>query len=271
MLGLPRGCGRSGASKGGGMAASRSATPSTVSWSSFRSTHPPRRSGRRWTRRFAGGIRRSPTTSSNALPTFVDAYCASPLASRLASSKARDGTAVHLEHDGVLIRGRLDVLWQEGRAGADVDYKSNALEGRDPQDIVEAEYRAAATRLSLVSLRAGSSEVEVAYQFLERPDAVVSTSFLELTSPRSKPSSPVRSHASAPATFDRRRASSSADCPALDLVCAGPRLALSRKIRAMRVAAISDIHGNLPALEAVLADIARERVDSVVVAEHDHR
>jgi putative phosphoesterase len=33
----------------------------------------------------------------------------------------------------------------------------------------------------------------------------------------------------------------------------------------MRVAAISDIHGNLPALEAVLADIARERVDSVVV------
>ena len=33
----------------------------------------------------------------------------------------------------------------------------------------------------------------------------------------------------------------------------------------MRVAAISDIHGNLPALEAVLADIARERVESVVV------
>jgi putative phosphoesterase len=33
----------------------------------------------------------------------------------------------------------------------------------------------------------------------------------------------------------------------------------------MRVAAISDIHGNLPALEAVLADIERERVDSVVV------
>jgi putative phosphoesterase len=33
----------------------------------------------------------------------------------------------------------------------------------------------------------------------------------------------------------------------------------------MRVAAISDIHGNLPALEAVLADIAREDVDEVVV------
>ena len=33
----------------------------------------------------------------------------------------------------------------------------------------------------------------------------------------------------------------------------------------MRVAAISDIHGNLPALEAVLADIDEEAVDAVVV------
>ena len=34
----------------------------------------------------------------------------------------------------------------------------------------------------------------------------------------------------------------------------------------MRVAAISDIHGNLPALEAVLADIDDEGVDEIVVA-----
>ena len=34
----------------------------------------------------------------------------------------------------------------------------------------------------------------------------------------------------------------------------------------MRVAAISDIHGNLPALEAVLVEIDRERVDAIVVA-----
>jgi putative phosphoesterase len=33
----------------------------------------------------------------------------------------------------------------------------------------------------------------------------------------------------------------------------------------VRVAAISDIHGNLPALEAMLADLAREDVDAVVV------
>ena len=34
----------------------------------------------------------------------------------------------------------------------------------------------------------------------------------------------------------------------------------------MRVAAISDIHGNLPALEAVVAEIEREKVDAIVVA-----
>jgi putative phosphoesterase len=34
----------------------------------------------------------------------------------------------------------------------------------------------------------------------------------------------------------------------------------------VRVAAISDIHGNLPALEAVLAEIDREGVDDIVVA-----
>jgi putative phosphoesterase len=34
----------------------------------------------------------------------------------------------------------------------------------------------------------------------------------------------------------------------------------------VRVAALSDIHGNLPALEAVLADVERERVDAIVIA-----
>jgi putative phosphoesterase len=33
-----------------------------------------------------------------------------------------------------------------------------------------------------------------------------------------------------------------------------------------RIAALSDVHGNLPALEAVLADVARERPDRIVVA-----
>jgi Icc-related predicted phosphoesterase len=33
----------------------------------------------------------------------------------------------------------------------------------------------------------------------------------------------------------------------------------------MRVAALYDIHGNLPALDAVLADVERARVDRIVI------
>lgn len=33
----------------------------------------------------------------------------------------------------------------------------------------------------------------------------------------------------------------------------------------MRVAALYDIHGNLPALEAVLAEVGKEHVDQIVV------
>ena len=33
----------------------------------------------------------------------------------------------------------------------------------------------------------------------------------------------------------------------------------------MRLAIIADVHGNLPALEAVLADVAEQRVDRLIV------
>ena len=61
-------------------------------------------------------------------------------------------------------------------------------------------------------------------------------------------------------------------CPALDLVCAGPRL-LVRAVTSsvVRVAALDDIHGNLPALEAVLADVEREGVDAIVVRRRRRR
>src|SRR5690348_16604814 len=42
-------------------------------------------------------------------------------------------------------------------------------------------------------------------------------------------------------------------------------LELEERKQAMRIAAIYDIHGNLPALEAVLSEIEREGVDTIVV------
>ena len=164
------------------------------------------------------------------IASLVDAYCASPLAQRLAGlSGARPERPFVFEHDGVLIRGRLDVLWQQGEHALVVDYKSNALEGRDPAEIVEAEYGLQRLVYALVCLRAGATDVEVAYQFLESPNDVVSTSFTIADVERLE--------AELSAAIARIRAGdfrptpsefACADCPALDLVCAGPRLVHSR-------------------------------------------
>src|SRR4051794_35458892 len=45
----------------------------------------------------------------------------------------------------------------------------------------------------------------------------------------------------------------------------GPRDALVRHDPAMRIAVLCDIHGNLPALEAVLAEVELLDVDAIVV------
>jgi hypothetical protein len=110
-----------------------------------------------------------------------------------------------------------------------VDYKSNALEGRAPAEIIESEYTLQRLVYALVCLRAGVNEVEVAYQFLEQPNDVVSTTFTDADVPALE--------AELSAAIARIREGDfrptpsefvCADCPALDLVCAGPRLLLAR-------------------------------------------
>jgi PD-(D/E)XK nuclease superfamily len=81
---------------------------------------------------------------------------------------------------------------------------------------------------ALACLRDGAEEVEVVYQFLERPNDVVSATFSATDLPRLE--------AELSAAIARIRAGdfrptpselACADCPALDLVCAGPRLGLA--------------------------------------------
>ena len=157
---------------------------------------------------------------------LVDAYCASELAQRVARLEgARVERAFTFEHDGVLLRGRLDVLWRDRERALVVDYKSNALEGADPAAIVESDYRLQRLVYALACLRDGVEEVEVAYQFLERPDDVVSRTFS--TADLSELERELSSAIARIRTGDFRPTPSDfacSDCPALDLVCAGPRL-----------------------------------------------
>ena len=125
----------------------------------------------------------------------------------------------------MLLRGRLDVLWREGSRALVLDYKTNTLAEGTPEEIVEADYRLQRLVYALACFRAGADEVDVVYHFLERPDAVVTTSFgrLELPALESELSAAIAQinageFVPTPSEFN------CSGCPALDLVCAGPQL-----------------------------------------------
>jgi ATP-dependent helicase/nuclease subunit A len=176
---------------------------------------------------------------------FVASYCGSELAGRIA---ALEGAAAELpfafEHDGVLLHGRIDVLHREGTSALVLDYKTNSLAEASlampteeagpalparplntPDEIVEHDYNLQRLVYALACFRAGAEQVEVVYHFLERSDAVVATSFMREDIPTLE--------AELSAAIDQIQANDfrptpdefvCADCPALNLVCAGPRL-----------------------------------------------
>jgi ATP-dependent helicase/nuclease subunit A len=160
------------------------------------------------------------------IASFLETYCESEVAQRIA---ALPGTTVErsfaFEHDGVLLHGRLDVLHRENGRALVLDYKTNTLEDMSPEEIVEHEYRAQRLVYALACFRAGADEVEVVYQFLERPDAVVSTTFQRSELPAleaelSEAIARVRAGDFRPTPSEQV----CPGCPALDVVCAGPRL-----------------------------------------------
>jgi hypothetical protein len=160
------------------------------------------------------------------MEAFVESYCGSELAARVATLR---GASVErpfaFEHDEVLLHGRLDVLWREGRRALVLDYKTNSLAEGTPEEIVDADYRLQRLVYALACFRGGAEEIEVVYHFLERPDAVVSTTFQRLEQPvlEEELSAAIRridggEFVPTPSEF------TCSGCPALDVVCAGPRL-----------------------------------------------
>ena len=156
---------------------------------------------------------------------FLAAYCESELAARLTTLEgARREQSFSFEHDGVVLHGFIDVLHLGERALV-VDFKTNALEGESAEQVVEEDYRLQRLVYALACLRAGASEVEVVYQFLEQPDAPVATVFTSADAPRleeelSAAIARIRSGTFVPTPSEW----ACSDCPALDVVCAGTRL-----------------------------------------------
>jgi len=159
---------------------------------------------------------------------FVASYCGSELAARIAALEgATAEVPFAFEHDGVLLHGRIDVLARDpgGRAALVLDYKTNSLAEGEPEKIVADDYRLQQLVYALACFRAGAEEVEVVYHFLERPDAVVTNRFeigglQELEAGLSAAIARIQANDFHPTPSEFV----CADCPALDLVCAGPRL-----------------------------------------------
>ena len=157
---------------------------------------------------------------------LVRAYCDSELATRVA---ALEGAAPErpfaFEHDGVLLHGRLDVLHLDGPRAVVVDYKTNVLEDATPEEVIERDYHLQRLVYALACFRAGAEEVEVVYQFLERPDPAVTTSFVRselpgLEAELSEAIGRIQEGAFEPTPSEFI----CSGCPVLDVVCAGPRL-----------------------------------------------
>ena len=125
----------------------------------------------------------------------------------------------------MLLHGRLDVFHEaDGRAFV-LDYKTNVLEDASPEEVVEREYHLQRLVYALACLRAGAGEVEVVYQFLERPNDLVTQSYRvedlpTLEGELSETIAAIQESEFRPTPSDY----ACPTCPALDLVCAGPRL-----------------------------------------------
>jgi ATP-dependent exoDNAse (exonuclease V) beta subunit len=157
---------------------------------------------------------------------YVTAYCSSTLAQRLARLEGvRPERPFAFEHDGVLLHGRLDLLQRAGGRAIVVDYKTNVLGERTPEEIVEHGYRLQRLVYALACLKAGVEEVEVVYTFLERPEETVTSTFTTADVPTLEAELSAAIGRIAAGVFVPRPSDfTCSGCPALDVVCAGPRL-----------------------------------------------
>ena len=160
------------------------------------------------------------------IAAFVASYCESSLAQRVAKL---EGAAAEVpftfEHDGVLIKGFIDMLHRADGRALVVDYKTNSLSEGTPEEIVANDYRLQRLVYALACFRAGADEVEVVYHFLERPDAIVAATFssADVTALEAELSAAIAT-IQAGEFVPTPSELTCAGCPALDLVCAGPRL-----------------------------------------------
>jgi ATP-dependent helicase/nuclease subunit A len=115
---------------------------------------------------------------------LVEGFAGSSLRARLGrTARVRAEVPFAFNLRSLLITGYLDVLADERDGVLVVDYKTDALDGRDPAALCEERYASQRTVYALAALRSGAQRVEVAYSFLEQPENVVSALFTAADGP----------------------------------------------------------------------------------------
>jgi RecB family exonuclease len=157
---------------------------------------------------------------------FVSSWSASPLRGRVGElTDARNEVAFAFEVDGVLLRGRFDLFGHlaDGTVLI-VDFKTNRLGERTAQDVMDGAYAEQVKTYALAALRAGAPAAEIAYAFLEDPEAVAVRRFEAADVPELEAELRAAIDAIRAGRFPARPGPHCRECPALDLLCAGPGL-----------------------------------------------
>jgi ATP-dependent helicase/nuclease subunit A len=118
------------------------------------------------------GLRNPPAPDDAAQAAeLVERFAAGDLCRRLGRATAvRREARFRFLLGGVLIGGVFDVIAREpGGRTLVVDYKTDRLDGADPQALADSSYGTQRLVYALAALRAGATEVEIVHTFLELP------------------------------------------------------------------------------------------------------
>jgi ATP-dependent helicase/nuclease subunit A len=157
---------------------------------------------------------------------FVGAWGGSPLRGRVDGlTDARHEVAFAFEVDGVLLRGRFDLFGHlDDGAVLIVDFKTNRLGERTAQDVMDGAYAEQVKTYALAALRSGAPAAEIAYAFLEDAEAVAVQRFSAADVPELEAELRTAIESIRAGRFPARPGPHCQECPALDLLCAGPGL-----------------------------------------------
>ena len=158
----------------------------------------------------------------------VEALLAAWRGSSLAARMAAAGDLAHelpfaFCEDGVVLRGSLDICVREADGALLVtDLKTTALSGREPAAVVESEYALQRAIYALAALRSGSPAAEIAFCFLERPEAPVVRRYATLDAEALAAEVQAAIARLRESRFSVRAGDHCATCPALDRLCPAP-------------------------------------------------